>query len=198
MSRRQLYLANIANTATHYKLRPLRGVFIFYTSHTSVYVIHGVCVRGIKHPCPKGVNTAGNPGELADYKLRETADSRQATARTRTGLHALDAEPCRRADQDGRTSHGARTRGRHPFEGFAGPSSEGARGSHRRGRRELSRHVFWAARNRGIRPKLDAKPPVFAEIVRKRRMPGHSKAEIFELTGPRHDAEGSTGEPNHE
>ena len=110
MSRRQLYPVNIANPATFTRC-DLYGVYIYFIPRTPPYIIYGVRVRGIKHPCPKGVNAAGNPGELADYKPRETADSRQATARTRTGLHALDAEPCRRADQDGRTPHGARTRG---------------------------------------------------------------------------------------
>ena len=120
------------------------------------------------------------------------------TGRARTGVGARGHEDDRRAGQETRKRHDARTSGWHPFEGVAGPASEGARGSYRRGQRTLSRHVFLAPRNRGIRPKLDAKPPVFAEIVRKRRTPGHAKAEIFELTGPRHGAEGSTGEPKHE
>ena len=44
------------------------------------------------------------------------------TERTRTGLHALDAEPCRRADRDGLTPHGARTRGWRRHTGGRGSS----------------------------------------------------------------------------
>lgn len=86
-------------------------VVIYFIPRTPPYIIYGVRVRGIKHPCPKGVNAAGNPGELADYKPRETADSRQATERARTGVGARGREADRRADRDGRTPHGARTRG---------------------------------------------------------------------------------------
>ena len=121
MSRRQLYPVNIANPATFTRC-DLYGVYIYFIPRTPPYIIYGVRVRGIKHPCPKGVNAAGNPGELADYKPRETADSRQATERARTGVGARGREADRRADRDGRTPHGARTRGWRRLTGGRGSS----------------------------------------------------------------------------
>lgn len=197
-----------------------KGFYISYTSHPHTPVGCGGSIGSIKHNRPRtasrfgadrrevkktnaeSVTTFTDHTDPTDPTNVTSVDSllidlHRATA-TRTGVGARGREDGRRAGRETRKRHDARTSGWHPFEGLAGPSSEGARGSHRRRQGSLARHVFLAPRNRGNRPKRHAKPPVFAEIVRSGQPPGHSKAEIFELTGPRHGAEGSTGEPKHE
>lgn len=77
------------------------------------------------------ITTSHNTPFMGVCELVNLSRPDNFTERTRTGVGARGREADRRADRDGRTPHGARTRGWHPFEGVAGPASEGARGSHR-------------------------------------------------------------------
>lgn len=188
-----------------------KGFYISYTSHPHTPVGCGGSIGSIKHNRPRtasrfgadrrevkktnaeSVTTFTDHTDPTDPTNVTSVDSllidlHRATA-TRTGVGARGRKADRRADRETRKRHDARTSGWHTFEGVAGPASEGARGSYRRGQRELSRHVFGAARNRGIRPKLDAKPQVLAEIIETNRPETATKS-----TGPGENRRPKQGE----
>lgn len=188
-----------------------KGFYISYTSHPHTPVGCGGSIGSIKHNRPRtasrfgadrrevkktnaeSVTTFTDHTDPTDPTNVTSVDSllidlHRATA-TRTGVGARGREDDRRADRETRKRHDARTSGWHPFEGVAGPSSEGARGSDRRGQRSLSPHTFWASVFGGNRTKRHSKPQVFAEIIESKRPKTATKS-----TGPGENRRPKQGE----
>lgn len=156
------------------------------TTHIGYIVpVCGVCV------CVGGAHTKQSPRTegKTGKKCTDPTDRRHRATATRTGVGARGREDGRRADRETRKRHDARTSGWHPFEGVAGPSSDWARGSDRRGQRSLSRHVFLASVFGGNRTKRHAEPQVFAEIIESKRPKTATKS-----TGPGENRRPKQGE----